>query len=550
MTINRIAAVALIAAAGGCGSVESIGGDTAGLSGAAGIDYAWGRPAPSAIRAAGYQFAARYLSYDTTGKNLTAGEAHALRSAGVDVVVVWENGATDALNGYGEGVTQAREAERQAAACGQPAGRPIYFAVDFDASSGDEGAIDSYFDGVASVIGRDRTGVYAGYYVVQRLFNAGKIRFGWQTYAWSGGQWDSRAQLRQVLNGIRVDGVDSDRDQADAADFGQWGYASPPPPSEGQRIAVGTHADGRLEVVYAGDNGALGHVWEKQASGWSGLTPLGGAAKSLAVATNADGRLEVFYVGTNDALYHNFQNAPNGGWYGQVPLGGAAKQIAVGKHADGRLEVIYIGTNDALYHNYQTQLDGGWSGELMLGGKAKQLAVGENADGRIEVFYVGTNDALYHNFQNAPNGGWYGQVPLGGAAKQVAVGKNADGRLELFYVGTDDALYHNFQIKLNGDWSGEMGLGGKAKQLALGNDADGGLELFYVGTDNALYHNFQRGPGGGWNGQRGLGGAAKQLAVGRNSDGRLELFYLGTNDRLYHDWQTAPNGGWSGENPL
>ena len=40
-----------------------------------GIDYAWSHPSPTSIRASGYGFAARYLSYDTIGKNLSSGEA-------------------------------------------------------------------------------------------------------------------------------------------------------------------------------------------------------------------------------------------------------------------------------------------------------------------------------------------------------------------------------------------------------------------------------------------------------------------------------------------
>ena len=40
-----------------------------------GVDYSWARPKPSDLYAQGYTFAARYLSYDTTGKNLTAAEA-------------------------------------------------------------------------------------------------------------------------------------------------------------------------------------------------------------------------------------------------------------------------------------------------------------------------------------------------------------------------------------------------------------------------------------------------------------------------------------------
>ena len=96
-----------------------------------------------------------------------------------------------------------------------PGDRPIYFSVDFDATPQQgRAAIDAYFDGVASVLGRARTGAYGGYYVIKRLFDDGKITWGWQTYAWSGGQWDPRAQLRQTQNGVTVAGSSCDIDVA------------------------------------------------------------------------------------------------------------------------------------------------------------------------------------------------------------------------------------------------------------------------------------------------------------------------------------------------
>ena len=193
---------------------------------ATGVDYSWARPSPSSLASSGYAFAVRYYSYDTTGKNLSHDEAQALIGAGLSVVSNWENAAGDALDGYDRGVQHARDAEAQAMAAGAPPTRPIYFSVDFDASPGQQAAINAYFDGVASVIGRERTGAYGGYYVIKRLFDAGKITWGWQTYAWSGGQWDSRAQLRQVQNGIA--GGSMDLDEAQAADFGQWGKDSIP----------------------------------------------------------------------------------------------------------------------------------------------------------------------------------------------------------------------------------------------------------------------------------------------------------------------------------
>jgi hypothetical protein len=214
---------------------ESTGSSDEALVTATGVDYSWARPSPSGLKSAGYTFACRYLSDDTTGKNLSKSEATALWNAGVDVVANWENSATAALDGYNQGVSDAKAAESQATADGIPAGRPIYFSVDFDATPGDQTAINSYFDGVVSVIGLARAGAYGGYYVIERLFNANKITWGWQTYAWSGGQWDSRAQVRQVQNGITAAGDSDccDEDQAVAADFGQWHAAKPNTPPRG-----------------------------------------------------------------------------------------------------------------------------------------------------------------------------------------------------------------------------------------------------------------------------------------------------------------------------
>ena len=36
-----------------------------------GLDYGWGRPSPSVLRAKGISFVCRYVSWDDTGKNLT-----------------------------------------------------------------------------------------------------------------------------------------------------------------------------------------------------------------------------------------------------------------------------------------------------------------------------------------------------------------------------------------------------------------------------------------------------------------------------------------------
>lgn len=183
-----------------------------------GLDWAWGTMSVSALLADHITFAARYLSHDAS-KDLSRPEAIRLSRAGIDLVVVWETTANRAGQGFAAGQVDAQSAWQAAKALGMPDHRPIYFAVDFDANGPE---VAAYFQGVASYLGVSRTGVYAGVRPVSYLFSRGLIAWAWQTYAWSGGQWNKRAQLRQVHNGHTVGGVDADDDVAVAADFGQW----------------------------------------------------------------------------------------------------------------------------------------------------------------------------------------------------------------------------------------------------------------------------------------------------------------------------------------
>jgi hypothetical protein len=189
-----------------------------------------GTPEIAGLKAAKVEFACRYLSHDAS-KNLTFAQAKRLAFAGIDLVVVWETAANRALGGRTAGVSDAQAALTQAMGCGMPAGCPIYFAVDFDETQEQAKAVAEYFRGVHSVLdfagpaGMPHpvpVGVYGGYWSVRRLFNAGLVRYGWQTYAWSGGQWERRAQLRQYSNGHMVAGVSCDFNRAAANDFGQW----------------------------------------------------------------------------------------------------------------------------------------------------------------------------------------------------------------------------------------------------------------------------------------------------------------------------------------
>ncbi|MFE3191897.1 DUF1906 domain-containing protein [Nocardia sp. NPDC059240] len=190
-----------------------------------GLDYAAGRPAPSAIRAAGYDFVVRYLSDGgptLPGKLLTPAEADNLRAHGISIVSNWETTAARMLDGYGAGVTDAHSALAQVLRCGGRADRPIYFSADFDATPQQQVPINDYLNGAADVLGRANVGIYGGYWPVSRALDAGTATWAWQTVAWSGGNVDPRLALFQTGEQVTVDGVPCDVNQTDRADFGQW----------------------------------------------------------------------------------------------------------------------------------------------------------------------------------------------------------------------------------------------------------------------------------------------------------------------------------------
>jgi hypothetical protein len=215
-----------------------------------GLDYAFSKPSVTALADLGVTFVCRYLSRSPS-KNLVAAEARALSNAGIWIVVVWETTAKRALDGHAAGAADAQYALAQAQACGMPAGRPIYFAVDWDASSGQQAAINAYLDGAASVLGRDRVGVYSGYGPVSRTLTSGHAKWAWQTYAWSGGKWAAGAQLQQYSNGHTVDGADCDYDRATTSDYGQWRVGVTPNIQEDEMATVSSLGVDGKQVIKA-----------------------------------------------------------------------------------------------------------------------------------------------------------------------------------------------------------------------------------------------------------------------------------------------------------
>lgn len=199
---------------------------------AEGVDYSWARPGGATLKGAGKSFAVRYLYPDGQGgKGLDASELQDLQANGIEVPVVYESYAARAKEGRAAGQADARTAQQALEALHLPTGMPIYFAVDYDAPESDQGAIDEYLRGAADIIGADRVGVYAGYWIVKRCSENGSAKWLWQTYAWSGGNWFSGNHLEQYKNGQELNGaVDFVRSKQD--NYGQpskFGGATPTP---------------------------------------------------------------------------------------------------------------------------------------------------------------------------------------------------------------------------------------------------------------------------------------------------------------------------------
>lgn len=197
-----------------------------------GVDYAWHGdlgPFIKALKAAKVTFVCRYLSH-SSGKNLSRAEAEALTAAGISIVVVWETTADRALAGHAAGVQDARDALAQAKACGMPPDRPIFYAVDFDTVRSQLSTVLDYLSGTASVLGHDLVGPYGEHDLCKAAFDSG-FKWAWQTYAWSAGKWEPRAQLQQYSNDHTIGGVGLDFDRSMHSDFGQWriGWTPTPP---------------------------------------------------------------------------------------------------------------------------------------------------------------------------------------------------------------------------------------------------------------------------------------------------------------------------------
>ncbi len=193
-------------------------------------DYSAAVPPASAIRAAGYLGAIRYVSGRLPvdawmkAKPLRAAEAHALRAAGLTIVSCYQYAKADWLGGFQAGVHHARIGAAKHRAAGGPAHAPIYASIDANPTFGQFiDKIAPYLRGWQSVIGPGRTGVYGNASTITWAAAGGLAAWYWQ-HDWGTpkGFVHPLAHLHQIPGEKRVAGVGVDRNTILMPRYGQW----------------------------------------------------------------------------------------------------------------------------------------------------------------------------------------------------------------------------------------------------------------------------------------------------------------------------------------
>lgn len=198
------------------------------------LDYAAGVIPASQIRAAGAVGSIRYVSDRRPGgawmlgKPIQIGEARDLVGNGLKVVSCYQYGkgsTSDWLGGAAAGVQHARRGVELHTAAGGPPSAPIYASVDDNPSYEQyKNQIVPYLRAWESVIGHQRTGVYANSKTIDWAVRDGLGSYFWQ-HNWGSpkGYTHPAANLHQVeIDKRKVGGVGVDINEILTPQFGQW----------------------------------------------------------------------------------------------------------------------------------------------------------------------------------------------------------------------------------------------------------------------------------------------------------------------------------------
>jgi hypothetical protein len=198
------------------------------------LDYAAGVIPAGQIKAAGAVGAIRYVSDRRPGgawmlgKPIQLAEARDLHGGGLKIVSCYQFGkgsTSDWLGGAAAGMQHAKRGLELHTAAGGPAGAPIYASIDDDPSLEQyKNQIVPYLRSWESVVGHQRTGVYANSKTIEWAVHDGLGAYFWQ-HNWGSpkGYAHPAAHLHQVeIDKRTVGGVGVDINEILKPEFGQW----------------------------------------------------------------------------------------------------------------------------------------------------------------------------------------------------------------------------------------------------------------------------------------------------------------------------------------
>ena len=218
------------------------------------IDYSAGVPRASAVKAAGFAGAVRYVSPARDawmkGKPIRKPEADDYQAHGLELVSVYQNLKEDWRRGRTGGVVDATDAVMHHLEAGGPKGAVIYCAIDSNPTPEEFRShalpyIEGFWDTLATL--GYRRGVYCNTKVMGWLEGRNFTDFLWWKHGWGSDARIEGAAIHQYeIDKFTVDGIGVDRNHVYADDYGQWSSVTvtepaptPTPPKEESPVTSG-----------------------------------------------------------------------------------------------------------------------------------------------------------------------------------------------------------------------------------------------------------------------------------------------------------------------
>jgi hypothetical protein len=260
--------------------------------------------------------------------------------------------------------------------------------------------------------------------------------------------------------------------------------------------------DGLLEVFAIAQDHSVWTATQSSpgSASWGSWSQVGTkkfAAKEIAVGSNANGRLQVFAIpfsgGAGQVWTTSVGDHNTWGAWQQIPLKVGMQHIYVASQPNGLQVLFGIDVTGAVWAaREKTANNNTWNTLTNLSARpAQQLAIGTRQDGSLEVFMLQSgNGAVSAVTQTAPNGdGWSKstnlKAPVG--MKSIQVAQDVDVGLEVICLGKYQSAWVLASTVRKDDFSDSrwFSLGGKFTSLSVGMDRQGnfykaGLDIFGV----------------------------------------------------------------------